>query len=235
MNGSIDTGGKLTQASSHDLRLPSRPIDNRKLKRPMTPNFAHLRVGTKNERRRRFLQPVFPLGRGGGRWWPTKRGQRGPGRGGNHPECHPHGPGGPRGHISFEDDGDYEFANDGRDYSGSRSMIRRGLNNLEYEARQNAIFQPEGAPPMCNSNAGSTHAGGRGGGQPMPPPAWQGQQGAGQLNPAMPPHDPQGQQGSFLAPIPLGGGATTPPAVPAPQAPAQQLGGARIAVQPPRG
>ncbi len=66
LNRNIDTGGKLTQASSHDLRLPSHPIEDRKLKQPMTPNFAHLRVGTKNERWRRFLQSVFPLGRGGG-------------------------------------------------------------------------------------------------------------------------------------------------------------------------
>ncbi len=114
-------------------------------------------------------------------------------------------------------------------------MIPRGLNDSEYKARWNAIFQPEGAPPTRDSNAGSTHAGGRGGGQPMPPPAWQGQQGTGQLNPAAPPHDPQGQQGLFLAPVPPEGGATTPPAVPAPQAPAQQLGGAQIAVQPPGG
>jgi hypothetical protein len=42
-------------------------------------------------------------------------------------------------------------------------------------------------------------------------------------------------KGCFLVPIPLGGGATTPPAVPAPQVPAQQLGGAQIAVQPPGG
>ncbi len=172
-----------------------------------------------------FFNRFSPWGGGGG-GGQQGGGQRGPGRGGNHPERRPHGPGGPRGHISFKDNGNYEFADDGRDYFGSRYMIRHGLNDLEYEARRNAIFQPEGAPPTRDSNAGSTHAGGRGGGQPMLPPAWQGQQGAGQLNPAAPPHDPQGQQGSFLAPIPLGGGATTPPAVPVPQAPAQQLGGA---------
>ncbi len=175
----------------------------------------------------------FPLGEGGGGGGAQQGdGQRGPGRGGNHPERRPHGPGGPRRHVLFEGDGNYEFADDGRDYSGSRYMIRRGLNDSEYKARRNAIFQPEGAPPTRDSTAGSTHTEGRGGGQPMPPPAWQGQQGAGQLNHAAPPHDPQGQQGSFLVPIPPGGGATTPPAVPVPQAPAQQLGGTRIAVQP---
>jgi hypothetical protein len=58
----------------------------------------------------------FPLGEGGGGGGGQQGGgQRGPGRGGNHPERRPHGPGGPCGHVSFEDDGDYEFADDSRD------------------------------------------------------------------------------------------------------------------------
>jgi hypothetical protein len=184
-----------------------------------------------------FFNRFPPWGGGGSSGGQHGGGQHGPGRGGNHPKRHPHGPGGSRGHVTFEDKGDYDFADDGRDYSGGRYSIRLSLSDSEYEARRNAIFQPEGAP-LAGDTAGEHHAGGRGGGQPMPPPppAWQGQQGAGLLPPTAPLQDPQGQQGLLLVPIPLGGGATNPPAMPAHQAPtAQQQGGAQIAVQPPSG
>ena len=81
--------------------------------------------------------------------------------------------------------------------------------------------------PRCRHGGRATYA--------PPPPARQGQLGIG-LPPAAPFQGPQGQQWQPPVPIPWGGGATTPPATSASQAPlAQQHRGAQIAVQPPAG
>ncbi len=163
--------------------------------------------------------------------WEGSRGQqgggpRGPGRGGAHPDRRPLGQGGPRGHILFGDEAGYDFADDGREFAGRSYTLCRGLSDLEYEARQNAIFQPEGAPPARKPNVGGHPAGGRGDGQPALTPAWTGQQGSGRLTPPGPPYDPHGQQGS---------GTPNPPDVQVHQAPDLQLGRAQIAMQPPGG
>jgi hypothetical protein len=101
------------------------------------------------------------MGRGGGSGSQHGSGQHGPGRGGNHPDCHLHGPGAPRGHVLFKDKVDYDLANNGRDYTRGHYSYRRGLSELEYEARQNAIFQP-GVP-------GDTKMQARGAGYLCPP------------------------------------------------------------------
>ena len=180
----------------------------------------------------------------------------GAGRGG-HPPRRPLGHGASRPSISFEDEHDYDTANDGREYGGGRYSHRRGLSDSEYEARRTSIFNPEGY----------LNDGGRGGGQPMPPtpPAWQGQQGMGQptaTHPqgpqglSIPPAPPvwQGMQASGLpiaahtqgllgqyglpaAPGPIGVGAPAPLATPTPLAPGNQQGtqqgGAPLAPQAP--
>ncbi len=94
------------------------------------------------------------------------------------------------------DEAGYDFTNNGRKFAGCPYTLRRGLSNLEYEAKQNAIFQPEGASPACEPNVGGHPAGGRGDGQPALTPAWTGQQGLGRLTPPGPPYDPHRQQGS---------------------------------------
>ncbi len=126
----------------------------------------------------------------------------------------------------FGDEAGYDFADNGREFAGRPYTLHRGLSDLEYKARQNAIFQPVGAPPACELNVGGHPAGGRGDRQLVLTPAWTGQQGLGRLTPPSPPYDPYGQQGS---------GTPNPPDVQAHQAPDLQLGGAQIAVQPPGG
>ncbi len=96
----------------------------------------------------------------------------------------------------FGDEAGYDFADDGREFAGRPYTLHCGLSNSEYEARQNAIFQPEGAPLAGEPNIGGHLAGGRGDGQPALTPAWTGQQGLGRLTPPGPPYDPHGQQGS---------------------------------------
>jgi len=198
-----------------------------------------------------FFNRFSPWGgdRGGRNQQPG--GHQGPGRGGNHPERRPHGLGGSRRGVSFEDDGDYDLADDGREYGGGRYSHRRGLSDSEYKACRTSIFNPEGY----------LNDGGRGGGEPMPPapPVWQGQQSMG-LPTAAHPQGPHDQYGLPAAPGPLGGGVLAHPAAPmplapgtqqggaprapgtqqggaplAPQAPGTQQGGAQIAVQPPGG
>ena len=92
----------------------------------------------------------------------------GAGRGG-HPPCRPLGLGAPRPNISFEDDQDYDTADDGRDYYPpvGRRASRRGLSPSEYEARWNAIFSTNAADEYMDSGAGW--------GQNMPPPPHGGQ------------------------------------------------------------
>ncbi len=96
----------------------------------------------------------------------------------------------------FGDEAGYDFADNGREFAGRPYTLHRGLSNSEYKARQNAIFQPEGAPLAGEPNIGGHLAGGRGDGQPALTPAWTGQQGSGRLTPSGPPYDPHGQQGS---------------------------------------
>ena len=98
----------------------------------------------------------------------------GPGRGGNHPR--PQGPGGGQRGVSFEDSSEYDFSDDDRYlYGGNQYPLRSSFSEAEYEARQNSIFHPDGAPPTNNDARGS-----------MPPPenAWHGHQSAG-LHPTM--------------------------------------------------
>ena len=151
-----------------------------------------------------FFNQFSPWGGGGGgRGNQQPGGHQGPGRGGNHPERRPHGLGGSPHGVSFEDYDDYDLTDDGREYGGGRYSHRRGLSDLEYEARHTSIFNLEGY----------LNDGGRGGGQPMPPapPAWQGQQGMGQPIAA----HPQGPQGLYLNDGGRGGGQPTiPPAPP---------------------
>ena len=66
----------------------------------------------------------------------------GTGRGGGHPPRLPLGLGAPRPGISFEDEQEYDTADDGRDYypPAGRAASRRGLSPSEYEARRNTIF-----------------------------------------------------------------------------------------------
>ena len=107
-----------------------------------------------------FFNRFSPWGGGGGSGNQQPGGSHGPGRrGGNHPERRPHGLGGSRRGVSFEDYDDYDLADDGREYGGGRYSHRRGLSDSEYEARRTSIFNPEGY----------LNDGGRGGGQPMPP------------------------------------------------------------------
>ena len=87
----------------------------------------------------------------------------GAGRGG-HPPRRPLGHGASRPSISFEDEQDYDTADDGRDYypPASRPALRRGLSPSEYEARRNAIFSTGAVDGYMESRAG--------GGQNMPLP-----------------------------------------------------------------
>jgi len=106
----------------------------------------------------------FSLGGSGG------GGGGGTGRGGGHPPRRPLGLGGPRLGISFEDEQEYDMADDGRDYypPAGCPASRRGLSPSEYEARWNAIFSTGAADGYMDSGAG--------GGQnmPPPPPQWSG-------------------------------------------------------------
>jgi hypothetical protein len=173
-----------------------------------------------------FFQCLSPWGGGGGIGGHHGRGPRCPGRGGSHPDRRPPSQGGPRGHVSFEDEGGYDFADDGREFDERPYTHRRGLSDAEYEARRNAIFQPDGAPPANDPTVGGHPSGGRGKGLPEPTPGWTGLPGLGHLTPLGTPHDPQGQQGM---------GTPNPPDIPLHQAPELQLGRAKIAVQPPGG
>jgi hypothetical protein len=92
----------------------------------------------------------------------------GAGRGG-HPPCRPLGLGAPRLNISFEDEQDYDTADDGRDSYPpvGRPASRRGLSPSKYEERRNAIFSTGAADEYMDSGAG--------GGHNMPPPPHGGQ------------------------------------------------------------
>ena len=91
-----------------------------------------------------FFNRFSPWGGGGGSGNQQPGGPHGPGRGGNHPERRPHGLGGSRRGVSFEDYDDYDLADDGREYGGGRYSHRHGLSDSEYEARRTSIFNPEG-------------------------------------------------------------------------------------------
>jgi hypothetical protein len=146
------------------------------------------------------------------------------GRSGAHFDQQPLCQGGPQGHVLFEDKTGYDFANDSREFAERPYTLHCGLSNLEYEARQNAIFQPDGDPLVRNPNAGNHPAGGRGDVQLGIAPGGTGLPGLGRLTPPGPPYDPQGQQGSGTPP--------NPPVVQMHQAPDLQLGRAQIAVHP---
>ena len=140
----------------------------------------------------------------------------GAGRGGHRPR-RPLGLGAPRPSISFEDEQDYDTADDGRDYYPpvGRPASQRGLSPSEYEAQRNAIFSTGAADGYMDSGAG--------GGQNMPPPPPGGQ---GTLSLA------QGTAGPPDLTAQDGGGpnqAQLPPFAP------PQQGAAQIAVQPAAG
>jgi hypothetical protein len=87
-------------------------------------------------------------------------GPPGHGRGGNHQDCRFHGPGGPRGHVSFEDKQfEYDLAKDGHEFMGDAYPLCCTLSNVEYEARQQQIFQPAGPNPQQASGHGSGQTG----------------------------------------------------------------------------
>jgi hypothetical protein len=91
----------------------------------------------------------FSWGGGGG------GGGGGTGRG-SQPPRHPLGLGPSRPGVSFEDDQDYDMADDGRDYylHVGRPTSRPGLSPSEYEARRNAIFSTSAADGYMDPGAG---------------------------------------------------------------------------------
>jgi hypothetical protein len=156
----------------------------------------------------------FPWGGGGG-----NSGQQS-GKGGNHPNHCTQGLGGGLGRSSFDDEREYKFANDGRDYEEGHYPQRHGIPEAEYERRHIAVFQPlEQQQTGQNTRGGTT--------PPTPSATWRDQQSAG-LPPAINIQGPSGQQG---APGPPGRGGHTLAAL-APQA---QQGGALIGGQTPGG
>jgi hypothetical protein len=144
------------------------------------------------------------------------RGGGGAGRGG-HPPRRPLGLGAPWPNIFFEDEQDYDTADDGRDYypPAGRPASRHGLSPSEYEARRNAIFLTGAADGYMNSGEGG------GGNMPPPPPG-----GRGTMSLA------QGTAGPPDLTAQAGGGpnqAQLPPVA------SPQQGAAQIAVQPAAG
>jgi len=68
--------------------------------------------------------------------------------------CQGHG-GGRRG-VSFEDSAEYDFADDDRNlYGEGQYPLHRAFRDAEYEAHQNSMFHPDGAPPTSNDSRGS--------------------------------------------------------------------------------
>jgi hypothetical protein len=116
-------------------------------------------------------------------------GPPGHGRGDNHPDCHSHGLGGPRRHVSFEDEQfNYDLAKDGREFTGGAYPLHRALSNAEYKARRQQIFQPAGPNPQQASGHGSNHPGGGVGTSLTRPPAlsgWLGEEVPGQPSVSM--------------------------------------------------
>jgi hypothetical protein len=194
-----------------------------------------------------FFNRLNPWGAGGGGAPGGHQGGGLGGRGGSHPRPH-HGPGGGWRGISFEDSTEYDFADNDRNlYGEGQYPPHRAFSDAEYEARRNAIFNPEGAPPTNTDSRES-----------MPPPetTWYEQQGGGLYPPPINMPGSLGQQGQSIthgppggrqmgmpsmlrgpqghppATGPPGGGhITRPPAAPLP-APTAQQGGAQIAVHP---
>lgn len=146
-------------------------------------------------------------------------GSGGAGRGGPPPR-RPLGVGAdPRQGFSFDDERDYDTAEDGREYyppAGRGPPPARGVtySPAEYEARRTAIFS--------TGSLDDHHDAGAGVGQPRPVPP-RGNQGFEQW-----PH--QGVASPQVAPAQGGGGL---PSAPPPPVVQQPQGGAQIAVQPP--
>ena len=126
----------------------------------------------------------------------------------------------PRQGVSFEDEREYDLADDGRDYfmpTGRGPPPTRGqpLPPAEYEARRNAIFSTGSGDDYQDAGAGGGHT--------MPAPA-RGGRGFESL-----PH-----QGSFGSRDATARGSGAPSVAPTPLLPPQpQEGGAQINVQPP--
>jgi hypothetical protein len=180
-----------------------------------------------------FYGGFFPWVGGGGNGGQQSSGHRGHGRWGNHPDRQIQGPRGGLGCTSLEDEGYYDLANDGREFQGGQYSQRRNLSEAEYEAWQQAVFQPLGPCGQSQEQRQMVEVT-RGGitTPPTPSVTWLGQQGAG-LPPAANIQGLPGQQG---VPGPPGIGGLTS-AAPAPQAQATgvQQGGAQIGGQPPGG
>ncbi len=121
------------------------------------------------------------------------------GRGGNHPDRRTQGLGGGLGCSSFDDEREYEFADDGRDYQKGHYPQRCGIPKAEYERRCMAVFQPLEQQQTGQNTRGSTTP-------PTPSASWRDQQSAS-LPPAINIQGPPGQQGAHGPP---GRGGHTP-------------------------
>jgi len=92
-------------------------------------------------------------GRGGG-GAPGGHHGGGLGRGLNHRQ--PQGPEGGRRGVSFEDATDYDHIGDARTLFEDEQYppLHRAFSDAEYEAQEQSIFHPDGAPPMNNDARG---------------------------------------------------------------------------------
>jgi hypothetical protein len=75
---------------------------------------------------------------------------QGTGRDRGNPDCGALGLNGPCGRASFEDEQDYDFANNCGGFQGDPYSHRHKVRKAEYQARRQAIFQPAGAEAPHN-------------------------------------------------------------------------------------